>query len=285
MSLKIIKTIKDLREFIQKQRDEGQKIGLVPTMGALHTGHMALVEKAAQHVSCVIVTIFVNPKQFGEGEDLDSYPRQLNKDCDLAKKHGASAVFAPDVLEIYPQGFATNISVAGVSKGLCGAKRKGHFDGVATIVTKLFLQSLPDIACFGQKDYQQLQVIKRLVKDLDIPVEIIGVPIIRDQHGLALSSRNSYLTKEELQIARQLNKILNSIANAIEKGNTDILSAIDIGSQALYDAGFDKIDYLAVRDANSLEPIDVLEGQEARILAAVFCGTTRLIDNIALNLH
>lgn len=281
MSLTILKTVSDLRSYIKNCRDKGEQIGLVPTMGALHAGHMALVEDAKSRAACVIVTIFVNPKQFGPNEDLDSYPRQLEVDCALAEKHGATAIFAPSVDEMYPQGFATNISVSGVSEGLCGGARPGHFDGVATVVTKLLLQALPDFACFGQKDYQQLQVINRFVTDLDIPVNIIDVPIVRDEEGLALSSRNAYLNDEEIKTARQMNKILRTMAQTLEEGKTDISGAIASGRQALLDAGFKKVDYLAIRDAKTLEPLETIN-REGRILAAAFCGPARLIDNMAV---
>lgn len=272
----VLKTVESLRAFVAQQRQNDQKIALVPTMGALHEGHLELVRQGLEQAGCVIVSIFVNPTQFGPNEDLNAYPRTWDADLEKLAAISAHAVFYPSVDEMYPDGFQTNITVSDVSKPLEGAHRPGHFDGVATVVSKLLLQCLPDIALFGEKDWQQLQVIKRMTADLNIPVNVIGVPTVRDENGLALSSRNAYLSEDEYHIAIQLNKILFAMADKVSAAE-DIESTQQWGFEKLEEAGFESIDYLEICDAGTLGKPDV---DNLRILAAVKCGKARLIDNV-----
>ena len=267
-----------LRQQIDTWRQAGQRIGLVPTMGALHSGHVALVRAALRQCDKVVVSIFVNPTQFGPSEDFDSYPRQLADDLATLKAAGAHLLYAPPVDSMYPDGFATTVSVRGVSEGLCGAARPGHFDGVATVVTKLLLRCQPDYAFFGEKDYQQLQVIKRLGKDLDINTHIVGVPTERAEDNLALSSRNAYLSDEERAQAPILYATLQACADAIKQG-APVDEALARAKESLQGAGFAPIDYLELRDADDLTPLTAYNGH-ARLLVAARLGNTRLIDNI-----
>jgi pantoate--beta-alanine ligase len=279
-NLSVVRTVADLRARVARWRAAGDKVGLVPTMGALHEGHLSLVEAARrQGADHVIVSVFVNPTQFGPNEDFSKYPRQEAADAAKLATVGADLLYAPDVGEIYPDSFSTTVHVAGLTDGLCGPLRPGHFDGVATVVSKLLLQCLPDVAVFGQKDYQQLQVIRRMVRDLNIPVMIEGAATVRDDTGLALSSRNAYLTPEQLAIARQLNRVLFTMAARIAADPNRCQSEIEWGMEELRVAGFDRIDYLAVCDAASLKPLEVAD-RPARVLAAAFIGRTRLIDNV-----
>lgn len=257
------------------------RIALVPTMGALHEGHMALVEEARRHAAHVVVSIFVNPRQFGANEDLDSYPRREAKDAQMLQAAGVDLLWAPGVEVMYPAGYATNISLSGLTEGLDGAARPGHFDGVATVVTKLFNQVQPDVALFGEKDYQQLAVIRRMVQDLDLPVEIIGVPTQRAEDGLALSSRNAYLSEEERREALALPRALGEAARQMEKGMA-VEAALAKAIATLAAHGFDPIDYVSLCDAATLEPMRVLD-RPARLLGAAKLGRTRLIDNIPVN--
>jgi pantoate--beta-alanine ligase len=266
-------TIEGIRSFVRQQREGGKRIALVPTMGALHAGHMALVEAAKTLADCVIVSIFVNPRQFGPREDLSAYPRRPEEDNTLCAQHGVAAVFLPSTEVMYPQGYATNISVSGLTENLDGAARPGHFDGVATVVTKLLLQVAPDVALFGEKDYQQLQVIKRLVRDLNIPVRIEGIPTVREPDGLALSSRNAYLTPQERVIAPELYRTLCWMRDNKARSQEAIAR--------LLNAGFASVDYIERVDANTLQSIDI-SNKEARILAAARLGKARLIDNITV---
>ena len=256
------------------------KVALVPTMGALHAGHLALVEEAKKHADKVAASIFVNPTQFGEGEDFGRYPRRETEDVAMLEKTGCDLVWMPPVEDIYPQGFATTIHVSGVSEHWEGESRPGHFDGVATVVAKLLLAVRPDVAIFGEKDFQQLAVIRRMVADLGLPVEIVGVPTVREPDDLALSSRNAYLSADERRRAVALPKALNAARQAI-RGGTPVATALQQGKQALVDAGFLKIDYLALVDAATLEPLDEPKG-DMRLIAAAVIGTTRLIDNVAV---
>lgn len=276
----VIETVQDLRNYVSAQRAQARKIALVPTMGALHEGHLELVKQAMSAADVVIVSIFVNPTQFGPNEDFDAYPRTWDEDLSKLASIGTHAIFHPSVNEMYKAERATTIHVTGVSEGLCGGDRPGHFDGVALIVTKLLLQALPDIALFGEKDWQQLQVIKRFATDLDIPTYIKGVPIVRDKNGLALSSRNKYLNEAQYNIAIKLNKVLFSISEAIASG-TSISSAKEQGLKDLQNCGFDSIDYLEICDAQTLSPVTNKENKELRILTAVKLGKARLIDNVA----
>jgi len=247
-------------------------------MGALHAGHIALVDAARGRGCQVVVSIFVNPTQFAPNEDLDAYPRREAADVAMLEAAGAALLWAPDVAAMYPPGFATSISVEGVSERWEGATRPGHFAGVATVVTKLFQQVKPDIAVFGEKDYQQLAVIRRFVADLDLDIEIVGVPTQRDDDGLALSSRNAYLGPEERVTARTLPRALGEAAAAIGRGG-DVASALASARARLAEAGFDPIDYVALVDAATLEPVERLDGP-ARLIAAAKLGRTRLIDNL-----
>lgn len=277
-AIETVRSVVDLRARVAAWRREGARIGLVPTMGALHAGHMALVRAAKGECDRVVATIFVNPAQFGPSEDFAAYPRDEAADLALLAGEGVDLVFAPALEEIYPAGFATTVAVAGVSEGLCGDHRPGHFQGVATVVAKLLIQALPDRAYFGEKDYQQLQVIKRLARDLDLPVAIVGVPIVRDADGLALSSRNAYLSAEERAVAVELNKVLRQVAEAVAAG-APAAEAAAKGREALLAAGFRKVDYVEVRDAETLAPVDG-PGRHARVFAAAHVGRTRLIDNM-----
>jgi pantoate--beta-alanine ligase len=278
-----VQTLRDLpalRTAIEALKSDGRPIALVPTMGALHEGHMALVEEARRHAGHVVVSIFVNPRQFGANEDLDSYPRREAKDAQMLQAAGVDILWAPTAEVMYPVGYATNISVSGVTEGLDGAARPGHFDGVATVVTKLFNQVQPDVALFGEKDYQQLATIRQMVRDLDMPVEIIGVPTERAEDGLALSSRNAYLTEDERRDALALPRALGEAARQMEKG-APVEAALAKAIAILAAHGFDPIDYVTLCDAVTLEPISVLD-RPARLLGAAKLGRTRLIDNIAV---
>jgi len=273
----VVSTVAGLRAALAGHRSAGS-VGLVPTLGALHAGHLSLVSDARKRAETVVVSIFVNPTQFAPNEDFAAYPRTLK--ADLEKLEGqADIVFTPEVEEIYPPGHATTISVGGPSAGLETDFRPHFFTGVATVVARLLIAALPDIAMFGEKDYQQLLVVKRLVRDLGLPVTIIGSPTLREADGLAMSSRNAYLSPEERVIAGRLNVILKEAASQARKG--DLRTAEADAIEALWKAGFSHVDYVAIRDAESLDHIAALE-RPARILAAAKIGRTRLIDNMAL---
>jgi pantoate--beta-alanine ligase len=276
----VARTVAALRDAVGGWRAKGERVGLVPTMGALHRGHLALVEAAHGQCERLVASLFVNPKQFGPREDFAAYPR--DEAADLAKFAEADVdlVFAPSVEEMYPPGFSSNIRVAGISDRLEGAHRPGHFDGVATVVAKLLLQCLPDAAFFGEKDYQQLMVVRRMARDLDIPVRIEGVPTVREPDGLALSSRNVYLSPEERRVAPRLYRVLNDTAAVLRERPDAAAPALAGGISALDGAGF-VTDYLELRDAADLSPMITLD-RPARLLAAARLGRTRLIDNIAV---
>jgi pantoate--beta-alanine ligase len=279
--LEIVRTIADLRSHVASWRGVGARVGLVPTMGALHDGHLALVRAARAECDRVVATIFVNPKQFAPNEDLDAYPRREEADLAMLRSAGVTLVFMPDVAEVYPPGFATTVRVAGLTDCLCGAHRAGHFDGVATVVSKLLLQSVPDIAYFGEKDYQQLLVVRRLARDLDIPVRIAGVPTVREADGLALSSRNAYLSPAERRIAPNLARILRRLAAALVVQPGTVASEIAQGRADLEEAGL-AVEYLEIRDADTLAPVTANITGPARVFAAVHLGRTRLIDNFPI---
>jgi pantoate--beta-alanine ligase len=276
--ISVIRTVSELHDQVSAWRGEDRRIALVPTMGALHEGHLALVRRALKTCDRVIVSLFVNPTQFGENEDLDAYPRDEATDQAVLGELGVHLLYAPALEEMYPQGPVTSVRVPELAEGLCGAFRPVHFVGVATVVTKLFSQSLPDVALFGEKDYQQLQVIRALVRDLEIPVRIEGVATVREEDGLALSSRNAYLSPAERAIAPLLFATLKHVAAGLREGG-DVGSLIEEGKKALLEGGFSKIDYLEVCDAETLKPVSRIEAP-ARVLAAVHLGATRLIDNV-----
>jgi len=278
-NIALIRKVSDLRRRVSHWRGGGCSVGLVPTMGALHDGHLSLVKKAKADCDRVVVSIFVNPTQFGPTEDLAAYPRDEKNDRSLLDALGVDALYAPGVDEIYPKDFSTIVRVEGVSEGLCGAVRPVHFAGVATVVTKLLMQARPDAAYFGEKDYQQLCVIKRFVRDLDMDVRIVGVPTVREADGLALSSRNAYLNKEERAIAPVLYETLVEIAEKIEAGG-DPKQLAALGREKLLKAGFRQVDYLEICDAVTLVPVSVAAGR-LRILVAAHLGKARLIDNVS----
>ena len=276
----IVRTVVELRSHVSAWRKDGLTISLVPTMGSLHAGHLSLMKVGKEKSDKVIASIFVNPLQFAPDEDFETYPREEN--CDILKlvEEGVDLLFAPNVNEMYRQNSKTTINVGGLTDCLCALSRPGFFDGVATIVTKLLLQALPDIAIFGEKDYQQLLVIKRFTTDLDIPVEIIGAPTIREEDGLALSSRNIYLDPKSRSIAPSMFSILSQHASNISNGS-DIKKSLKLARQNMHDLGFDKIDYLDLRNSQTLEACSDLK-QPSRLFAAAWLGSTRLIDNLAI---
>jgi pantoate--beta-alanine ligase len=278
--LKVVRTIADLRSLIRGWRAQGDTVALVPTMGALHEGHLSLVRAGRSACRRVVATIFVNPLQFGAQEDLTAYPRDEARDLTLLQEAQADAAFLPAVDEMYPPGRSTNVTVAGVSEGLCGDFRPGHFAGVATVVAKLLLQALPDVALFGEKDYQQLHVIKRMARDLDIPVRIQGEPTVREPDGVALSSRNRYLTPRERAAAPALHRILMRVARQAAKGEDPSRLCAE-GRTELEQLGFAPVQYLEVRDAETLAPVRRID-RPARVLVAAYLGRTRLIDNVAV---
>jgi pantoate--beta-alanine ligase len=277
----IVRSVADLRAAVQGWRRSGLGCALVPTMGALHEGHLALIRLAARFCDRVVVSIFVNPLQFGPHEDIAHYPRRETTDVAAAAQAGAHLVFAPTAAGMYPPGHATMVHVAGLSEGLCGRHRPGHFDGMATVVTKLLLQTLADAAFFGEKDYQQLLIIRRLARDLDIPVRIEAMQTVREPDGLAMSSRNVYLSEQQRRVAPVLAATLGDMARRLAADGDAVAAAVADGQARLRAAGFTAIDYVAVCDPESLAPLGRVAGP-ARILAAVWLGDTRLIDNVAV---
>ena len=271
------RTVADLRAHVAPWRKAGKSIALVPTMGALHAGHLSLVTLAKSKADRVVVSIFVNPIQFGPREDFNTYPRDEPGDIEKLSAAEADLVFAPNTAEMYPAGFSTKVSIGDLTEDLCGANRPNHFDGVATVVTKLLLQCAPDMAIFGEKDYQQLLVIKHLVRDLNVPVEVLGGDIVREKDGLALSSRNAYLSPAERKTAPLLHQTISVVAAALARGEGAGAACV-AGRFKLEAAGF-RVDYIAVRDPDTLKP---LSGpvKHARVLAAAYLGKTRLIDNV-----
>lgn len=274
----VARTLEALRAPLAAWRTQGLRIGLVPTMGALHEGHLSLIRRAREVTDRVVVSIFVNPRQFGPTEDFSSYPRHETEDLAKLRLLGVELVWAPAPEIMYPPGFVTTVTVEGLGDHLCGPFRPGHFQGVATVVTKLLTQVMPSAAFFGEKDFQQLQIIRRLVRDLDLPVAIEGVPTIREPSGLALSSRNLYLDDSERAIAPVLQRTLLETATAIA-GGVDVEAAIAQARQTLIDGGFTRIDYVELSDVETLAPMRNID-RPARLLAAAWLGKTRLIDNL-----
>lgn len=278
MAVPIVRTVSELRKTVAGWRAEGLCVGLVPTMGALHEGHLSLVRAGLARTDRVIVTLFVNPKQFNNPEDLAAYPRTEESDAAKLAVAGAHLLYAPNAEEIYPEGFATTVSVAGASEGMEGRFRPGHFDGVATVVAKLFLQSGADCAFFGEKDFQQLQVVRRMARDLDIPIEVVGCPTIREADGLAMSSRNVRLTPAERALAPRLAAILLEAAEKLAAG-AEAGPLLTEARKALGSAGFGEVEYIELRSAATLAPL-THASEPARLLAAVWLGQVRLIDNV-----
>ncbi len=277
----ILNTVSDLREFLTLTRDNGKTVGFVPTMGNLHQGHLDLVNKASAMTDVVVVSIFVNPMQFGPHEDFDAYPRTLEADCEVLNNHPCDAVFAPTVREVYPKGVNTEIDLPSLSTILCGHHRPGHFKGVATVVTKLLNIVQPDVAVFGNKDYQQLQVIQTMVSDLLIPVTIVGADTTREPNGLAMSSRNAYLSAEEKETAAMLYATLKRIGDTL-RSDSQVSTTLKQEKERLTAAGF-VLDYLEIRDARDLSK-SYVEADSAVILVAAKLGRARLIDNLVIEL-
>lgn len=279
-----VKSLRELRAAVSRARSEGKRIALVPTMGNLHAGHIALVEKATQRADFVVASIFVNPLQFGANEDLDKYPRTLVADQEKLVGAGCHLLFTPDVEEVYPDGMQqqTRVSVPLVSEGLCGASRPGHFEGVATVVCKLFNMVQPDLALFGEKDFQQLAVIRKLVRDLNLPIQVMGEPTVRAADGLALSSRNGYLNESQRALAPLLYRTLQQLAEEIRRQPSAQSTLLAAARQQLEDAGL-RPDYLELRETVRLREVQDSDRQLV-LLAAVYLGTTRLIDNLQFSL-
>jgi len=281
MSIRVIEQVRAMQAWADKVRREGKRIGLVPTMGCLHEGHLSLIRLARKRTDVVVVSIFVNPTQFGPTEDFEKYPRTFDRDRELVEQAGGEIIFAPGVEEMYPPGFDTSVTVARLTKGLCGASRPGHFRGVTTVVTKLLCAAKPHVAVFGQKDFQQAAVIRRMVRDLNLDVEIVTAPIVREADGLAMSSRNAYLSPKERRDARVLFQSLEKAEKMVRDGEreaSEIIAAMKTEIEAKPAA---RIDYVAVVDAETLEPVTHLKGR-ALVALAVWIGKTRLIDNVVL---
>ena len=277
MQLTIAKNAAELQQAIYERAVGGAKVALVPTMGALHPGHLSLVALAREQAGCVVMSIFVNPTQFGPNEDFDKYPRTLQADLELAEAAGVDIVYTPDVADMYGEGIATRIEVGDIANDFCGKSRPGHFAGVATVVTKLLMRAMPNVAIFGEKDYQQLTIIRQVVDDLDMPVEILGAPTMREADGLAMSSRNRYLSEEERKAAPKLYEILRLLGQRIA-GGAEVEKTLTEGLSLLKYAGF-TMDYLTLADAQTLE-VQTVDEAPARLLAAGHLGATRLIDNV-----
>lgn len=281
--MRTVHSLKELRSILRSYRQQGKTIGLVPTMGNLHEGHISLVRKAAEAADIVVTSIFVNPMQFGANEDLDTYPRTLNEDQDKLAAAGNTLVFAPSAEEIYPEGMArqTKVIVPEVSEGHCGASRPGHFEGVATVVTMLFNMVQPDVAVFGEKDFQQLAVIRKMVRDLMIPVQVVGAPTVREEDGLAKSSRNGYLSETERAKAPVVFQTLQQTAEQVQQGRSDFDALEQEAREALASAGL-RPDYFNIVSSQTLKPATEND-REITLLAAAFLGTTRLIDNLTIS--
>lgn len=280
--LAVVRTVVDLRRAVAAYRAAGRTIGMIPTMGALHTGHVSLIQGALDRGDVPVASIFVNPTQFGPNEDFGAYPRDEAGDFARLETAGCRIAFAPSVEEMYPGPLLTTVTVGGsITDGLCGPFRPGHFQGVATVVAKLLMMAMPDRGYFGEKDYQQLQVLKRMARDLNMPIEIVGMPTVREADGLAMSSRNRYLKPEERTIALAIHRELEAVAGTVRAGNASCAKAAADATQALLAVGFEKVEYFTVVDADSLAPLERVAGP-ARIAVAARLGRTRLIDNVAV---
>ncbi|RLJ99926.1 pantoate--beta-alanine ligase [Ruegeria conchae] len=281
MTSPILRQLADLRALTREWRQKGEVIGVVPTMGALHQGHLSLAEAAKADCDRVVVTIFVNPKQFNNPEDLANYPRTEQEDAEKLAPYDVDAIYVPDPQEIYPEGFATTVSVSGLTDTMEGEFRPGHFDGVATVVAKLFLQTQADRAYFGEKDYQQLMIVRRMARDLDIPIEVIGCPTVREPSGLAMSSRNQSLSDRGLVIAAKKHSIMCALVQALENG--EAFNSLVTQAQAdLLAAGFAEVEYLQLRCADTLDPLNHAD-RSARLFAATMLEGVRLIDNLPVS--
>ena len=280
----LIETVQDLRAQVQYWKQQGLRVGFVPTMGNLHEGHLSLIDVAKQQADKVVSSVFVNPLQFGPDEDFDRYPRTFEADRDKLAERGADALFVPSVEEMYPSGQAQTLVCVpeALTSQLEGASRPGHFDGVTTVVAKLFHMVQPDVAVFGQKDFQQFAVIEQMVQDMAMPIELIRAPIGRDADGLALSSRNQYLTAEQRQIAPKLFVVLQDVVMALQSGNEDIQALQDTATQRLLQEGFDAVDYVAIVNTQTLRPVTSLD-ESVVVLAVARLGNTRLLDNLLLH--
>jgi len=282
MGIEVVRTVAELRAACSRLRDAGESVGLVPTMGALHAGHASLIRAAAKRTSAVVVTVFVNPTQFGPSEDFSRYPRTLDEDVVVSEAAGARVVFAPSETEMYPEGEATRVRVDRLTDHLCGRSRPGHFEGVTTIVAKLFaVVGGPTTAVFGRKDYQQLKVIERMTKDLLLPVTIVGAPTVREPDGLALSSRNAYLAADEREAARVIPLALSEAVAAFATGERNV-GKLRGAAEARIAAGGLRVDYVCIADADTLEPLadEAVTGERALLAQASYCGKARLIDNV-----
>jgi pantoate--beta-alanine ligase len=275
-------SISETRSAVKGFHSEGKTVGFVPTLGALHAGHKSLIDAARRRCDAVVVSIFVNPTQFTPGEDYAKYPRTPEADLELCRKASVDLVFAPGVETMYPAGAATRVHVSGLTEGLCGANRPGHFDGVTTVVGKLFNIVPADMAFFGEKDYQQLKAIERMVRDLDMPIEIVPCPTIRESNGLAISSRNAYLSPVEREQALSLSRAMQRASDAIDQGTREAKALIELMETHIRSAGDARIDYISIVDPETLQPIDKIVGP-ARICLAVRIGKCRLIDNLAVD--
>jgi len=279
--MRVVRTIADLRALLRPLREAGKRIGFVPTMGFLHEGHGALIRQSAARCDATVVSIFVNPTQFGPSEDLASYPKDLERDQNLCLEAGTTVLFLPEASEIYPTGFQTHVEPGRLAEPLCGRFRPGHFRGVATVVAKLFNMVEPDLAFFGQKDFQQTVVIRRMARDLNLPVDVVVVPTVREADGLALSSRNTYLDEDARRRALRLSQGLLSAKAAFEAGERDGAKLVEIARKPL--SGVDSVQYLELVDTQNLEPIQGLVDRSAALCVAAYVGSTRLIDNVLLS--
>ncbi len=278
--LPVVTSVEAVRDTIGKWRMAGKRVALVPTMGALHDGHMSPVKVAQRNADKVVVSVFVNPTQFGPGEDFDSYPRKEREDAEFLAQHGVDLLYLPNTDDMYPAGFASSVTVAArITEGLCAEQRPGHFVGVATVVAKLFLQTLPDVAVFGEKDYQQLLTLKQMMRDLNFPVEIVHAPTVREADGLAMSSRNAYLSESDRAIASHLPRILKEVVEMIAKRHVATDMVLAQGIDSVLNAGFDSVDYMELRDSENLAPVAEVV-RPARVLVAARIGRVRLIDNM-----